>query len=140
MSAQHEQELRESGLHARIFASDAGSDLFPTVEIIDLNKLAERKGVKRVAVRDFGENNLVLVDEGHLGASGNVWRERRAELARGGFAFEYSATFNQIAGRDEALRDAYGIGRVLADAGATRAMLDRLLTGRSGLTDDAGED
>ena len=237
MSAQHERELCESGLHARIFSSDAGPDLFPTVEIIDLNKLAERKGVKRVAVRDFGENNLVLVDEGHLGASGNVWRERRAELARGGFAFEYSATFNQIAGRDEALRDAYGksllfdysyrrfhedgygkdyaianlpagiqdensdmyllgclltfyqqcriwrdkgahwsafnvakplwvflgktvtgrsradeatksdvvvildfLGRVLADDRATRSMLDRLLAGRSGLSDDAGED
>ena len=237
MSAQHERELRESGLHARIFSSDAGPDLFPTVEIIDLNKLAERKGVKRVAVRDFGENNLVLVDEGHLGASGNAWRERRAELARGGFAFEYSATFNQIAGRDESLRDAYGkcllfdypyrrfhedgygkdydisnlpagiqdensdlyllgclltfyqqcriwrdkgahwtafnvakplwvflgktvtgrsradeatksdvvvildfLGRVLADGRTIRAMLERLLSGQSGLTDDAGED
>ena len=108
MSAQHERDLRESGLHARIFSGDAGADLFAPIEIIDLNKLAERKGVKRVAVRDFGENNLVLVDEGHLGASGKVWRERRGELARGGFAFEYSATFNQIAGKDETLRDAYG--------------------------------
>ena len=59
-------------------------------------------------MRDFGENNLVLVDEGHLGASGKAWRERRGELARGGFAFEYSATFNQIAGKDEGLRDTYG--------------------------------
>ena len=108
MSAQHERELRESNLHGRIFSSEAGADLFAPVEIIDLNKLAERRGVKRVAVRDFGENNLVLVDEGHLGASGNVWRERRGELARGGFAFEYSATFNQIADRDEGLRNAYG--------------------------------
>ena len=108
MSAQHERDLHESGLDARIFSIDAGSDLFAPIEIIDLNKLAERKGVKRVAVRDFGENNLVLVDEGHLGASGKVWRERRGELARGGFAFEYSATFNQIAGKDESLRDAYG--------------------------------
>ena len=108
MSAQHERDLHDSGLHARIFSSDAGADLFAPIEIIDLNKLAERKGVKRVAVRDFGENNLVLVDEGHLGASGKVWRERRGELARGGFAFEYSATFNQIASKDEDLRDAYG--------------------------------
>ena len=112
MSAQHERELRESGLHARLFSSEAGADLFAPVEIIDLNKLAEKKGVKRVAVRDFGENNLVLVDEGHLGASGKVWRERRGELARGGFTFEYSATFNQVAGAntDEGrkLRDAYG--------------------------------
>ena len=39
MSAQHERELRESDLHARIFSSDAGPDLFPTVEIIDPNQL-----------------------------------------------------------------------------------------------------
>ena len=108
MSAQHEKELRTSGLPARLFSAEAGADLFPHVEIIDLNKLAEKKGVKRIAVGDFGDNNLVLVDEGHLGASGKVWRERRKELSRGGFTFEYSATFNQIAGKDDALRDAYG--------------------------------
>ena len=107
MSAQHERELRESGLHARLFSSEAGSDLLGPVEIVDLAKLAEKKGVKRVAVADFGPDNLVLVDEGHLGASGTVWRERRKELARGGFAFEYSATFNQIVGGDEALLHAY---------------------------------
>ena len=108
MSMQHEKELRASGLPARLFSAEAGADLFPHVEIIDLNKLAEKKGVKRIAVGDFGDNNLVLVDEGHLGASGKVWRERRRELSRGGFTFEYSATFNQIAGKDDVLRDAYG--------------------------------
>jgi len=108
MSIQHEKELKASGLPARLFSAEAGVDLFPHVEIIDLNKLAEKKGVKRIAVGDFGDNNLVLVDEGHLGASGRVWRERRKELSRGGFTFEYSATFNQIAGKDDALRDAYG--------------------------------
>ena len=108
MSMQHEKEFRASGLSARLFSAEAGADLFPHVEIIDLNKLAEKKGVKRIAVGDFGDNNLVLVDEGHLGASGKVWRERRKELSRGGFTFEYSATFNQIAGKDDALRDAYG--------------------------------
>ena len=108
LSAQHERELLESNLPARLFSSEAGADLLAPVEIIDLNKLAKKKGVKRVAVSDFGDNNLVLVDEGHLGASGKVWRERRAELARGGFAFEYSATFNQIVAKDEGLRDAYG--------------------------------
>ena len=108
LSAQHERELRASSLHARLFSSEAGADLLPTVEIIDLNKLAEKKGVKRVAVSDFGDNNLVLVDEGHLGASGKVWRNRRKELAKSGFTFEYSATFNQIVGNDSDLRDAYG--------------------------------
>ena len=110
MSAQHERALRDSGLHARRFASEAGTDLFAPVEIIDLNKLAEKKGVKRVAVADFGDDNLVLVDEGHLGASGKVWRERRKELSRGGFTFEYSATFNQVVAgkKDQDLLHAYG--------------------------------
>ncbi len=108
MSMQHQNELKASGLPARLFSAEAGADLFPHVEIIDLNKLAEKKGIKRIAVGDFGDNNLVLVDEGHLGALGKVWRERRKELSRGGFTFEYSATFNQIAGKDDALRDAYG--------------------------------
>ena len=100
MSAQHERDFMSSNLPARLFSSEAGADLLVPVEIIDLNKLAEKKGVKRVAVSDFGEHNLVLVDEGHLGASGRVWRERRTELARGGFTIEYSATFNQIVRRD----------------------------------------
>ena len=96
MSAQHERDLLASGISGRVFLSEAEADINEPVEIIDLNKLAEKKGIKRVAVRDFGENNLVLVDEGHLGASGRVWRERRGELGRGGFTFEYSATFNQV--------------------------------------------
>ena len=109
MSGQHERELRTSGLSARLFSAEAGAELFSPIEIIDLNKLAEKTGVKRVAVQDFGDNNLVLVDEGHLGASGKVWRERRKELSRGGFTFEYSATFNQIATKKEAdLLNAYG--------------------------------
>ena len=108
MSRQHGRDLQESGISARLFSNETGPDLLAPVEIIDLNKLAEKKGIKRVAVRDFGENNLVLVDEGHLGASGKVWRQRREELARGGFTFEYSATFNQITGNDGMLRDAYG--------------------------------
>ena len=108
MSIQHEREFLSSNLPARLFSSEAGADLFMPIEIIDQNKLAEKKGVKRVAVSDFGEKNLVLVDEGHLGATGNIWRRRRSELARGGFTFEYSATFNQIVGNDNGLCDAYG--------------------------------
>ena len=108
LSVQHESDLLTSHLPARLFSSEAGADLLAPVEIIDLNKLAEKKGVKRVAVSDFGDNNLVLVDEGHLGATGKTWRARRAELARGGFTFEYSATFNQIVANDKGLRDTYG--------------------------------
>ena len=35
------------------------------------------------------------MDEGHQGAGGDAWFERRDELARRGFVFEYSATFGQ---------------------------------------------
>ena len=110
MSVQHEREMRASGLPARLFSSEGGGELFDEVKIIDLNKLAEKKGVKRVAVSHFGGDNLVLVDEGHLGASGKVWREHRGELSRGGFTFEYSATFNQIPNKsgNSDLLNAYG--------------------------------
>ncbi len=108
LSMQHQRDFMKSNLPARIFSSSAGGDLMASVEILDVNKLAEKSGVKRVAVSDFGTNNLVMVDEGHLGASGKVWRNLRTELAKGGFTFEYSATFNQIVGKDFGLRDTYG--------------------------------
>ncbi|MBN6345332.1 type III restriction endonuclease subunit R, partial [Escherichia coli] len=39
----------------------------------------------------------VLVDEGHrgTGTAAGAWMQRRDALVRGGFAFEYSATFGQ---------------------------------------------
>lgn len=113
MSRQHERELRMSGIEARLFSSEARAGLFRHVEIIDLNKLAEKRGVKRVAVQEFGENNLVLVDEGHLGATGKVWRERREELSRGGFTFEYSATFNQVVTKDKSRKLLIAYGKAL---------------------------
>ena len=50
LSAQHERELLASNLPGRLFSAEAGADLLAPIEIIDLNKLAEKKGVKRVAV------------------------------------------------------------------------------------------
>jgi len=54
-------------------------------------------GDKTVAVEAFEGNNLVLVDEGHrgTGTAAGAWMSRRDALVRGGFAFEYSATFGQ---------------------------------------------
>lgn len=49
--------------------------------------------VKTVSVDSFEQNNLVLVDEGHRGLSGDVWYDYRTRLSAEGFAFEYSATF-----------------------------------------------
>ena len=116
LSRQHLQELQASNISARLFSNNGGADIFPRgdfeVDIIDLHKLDEKKGIKRVALAAFEENNLVMVDEGHLGTGGKVWRARRKQLARNGFAFEYSATFNQaVSGSGDEikkLRDDYG--------------------------------
>lgn len=99
LSRQHLGALRTSNISAQLFSDDAGAEIYSrggvVVDIIDLHKLDEKKGIKRVALEAFEDNNLVMVDEGHLGTGGKVWRKRRKQLARNGFTFEYSATFNQ---------------------------------------------
>ena len=68
------------------------------VEIIDINKLRDEMGDKTVAVDAFEDNNLVLIDEGHRGASSGdkgTWMRFRNALCEKGFSFEYSATFGQ---------------------------------------------
>lgn len=96
MSKQHLDELELSSIPAAIFEKDGG---FRTqkdaVVIIDINKLKDESGVKTVAVDSFEQNNLVLVDEGHRGLSGDVWYDNRTKLSQDGFSFEYSATFKQ---------------------------------------------
>lgn len=96
LSRQHLEEFQKAGMHAELFNPNSGS-LFAgqTIEIIDIHKLAEEKGEKTVAVESFEGNNLVLVDEGHRGASGETWKDRRNKLCENGFSFEYSATFSQ---------------------------------------------
>lgn len=99
LSRQHRDEFRISGLHADLFSKDstglfAGHD----IEIIDIHKLREEMGEKTVAIDAFEGNNLVLVDEGHRGASGTDvghWMKARNRLCEQGFSFEYSATFGQ---------------------------------------------
>ncbi|WP_419603711.1 DEAD/DEAH box helicase family protein [Thiolapillus sp.] len=96
LSVQHEQELAESGIEGSLFVKDGGELFTGTgVEIIDIHKLREKSGEKTVAVESFESNNLVLVDEGHRGASGDDWMNKRNQLCENGFSFEYSATFGQ---------------------------------------------
>ena len=96
MSKQHLEELALSSIPAAMFEKDRG---FATrrddVIVIDMNKLKEEGKVKTVSVDSFEQNNLVLVDEGHRGLSGDVWYDYRTRLSAKGFAFEYSATFKQ---------------------------------------------
>jgi hypothetical protein len=103
LSRQHLEEFRKSGIAAWHYGSSEGhpNGLFAdeaTVTVIEITKLTERKrgGGLSVEVDAFGPNNLLFVDEGHRGASGEVWRQLRAKLAEEGFTFEYSATFGQI--------------------------------------------
>ncbi len=99
LSQQHLRELEKAGIDAEIFNKD-GRGLFAgqAVEILEVTKLKEEMGEKTVAVDAFEGNNLVLVDEGHRGASAGgegAWMKFRNALCEKGFSFEYSATFGQ---------------------------------------------
>ena len=99
LSKQHLEEFHISGIHADLFSKESRS-LFSgrAVEIIEVTKLREEMGQKTVAIDAFEGNNLVLVDEGHRGASATLegaWMRARNRLCENGFSFEYSATFGQ---------------------------------------------
>jgi type III restriction/modification enzyme restriction subunit len=112
LTKQHLEEFRISGISATAFdknASDVRPDMFTgqIVDVIDMNKLREEGKQKTVSVDQFEKNNLVLIDEGHRGARGDVWSEMRTRLAEEGFTFEYSATLGQAASSDVKLTDEY---------------------------------
>nr|WP_317401253.1 DEAD/DEAH box helicase family protein [Plesiomonas shigelloides] len=98
LSQQHMSELYDSGFsHIQLFDKSKPTPFRGTIEVIDINKLADDMGDKTVAVEAFEGNNLVLIDEGHkgTGTAAGAWMRRRDKLTRDGFAFEYSATFGQ---------------------------------------------
>jgi hypothetical protein len=111
LSQQHLDEFEKSGIEAEIFNKD-GRGLFAgrAVEILEVTKLKEEMGEKTVAVDAFEGNNLVLVDEGHRGASAGgdgAWMKFRNALCEKGFSFEYSATFGQAVAGNRDLTDLY---------------------------------
>jgi hypothetical protein len=98
LSRQHLGELNLSGFgFSKMFDKNRSGVFKGTIEIIDINKLGDEMGDKTVAVEAFEGRNLVLIDEGHrgTGTAAGAWMSRRESLVRGGFAFEYSATFGQ---------------------------------------------
>ena len=97
LSRQHLSELQLSGFGFCSLFDKNRSVVRGAVEVIDINKLGDEMGEKTVAVEAFEGNNLVLVDEGHrgTGTAAGAWMSRRESLVRGGFVFEYSATFGQ---------------------------------------------
>lgn len=116
LTAQHLRELRASGIPAERFRPDLLSQPGPDlarVDALEVHKLGEEDKEKTVATRNFGDANLLLVDEGHVGL-GNRESEtgflaRRNALSARGFVFEYSATFAQAveSANDEAVTQAY---------------------------------
>jgi len=96
LSDQHLKEFRLSAFEAELFNKDAtGTFLKQDIEILDVHKLKEEGKEKTISVDAFEGNNLVMVDEGHMGASGEEWMKMRNRLCQDGFSFEYSATFGQ---------------------------------------------
>ena len=88
LSQQHLREFETAGMAAELFNKD-GRGLFAgrAVEILDIHKLKDEMGDKTVAIDAFEGNNLVLVDEGHRGASGGeegTWMRFRNALCEKG--------------------------------------------------------
>lgn len=107
LSEQHIAEFSESDISAGYYLQSRGS-LFGQaqgiehVDVLEITKLTEQEGPNTIATRTLGDQNLLLVDEGHRGLSGkdakkneNAWFRNRAMLCEKGFTFEYSATFEQ---------------------------------------------
>jgi hypothetical protein len=101
LTSQHLGEFHKSGIIARYYdeaegSSSHGESPVIVIEITKFKLPGEKQGEgETIEVDTFGENNLVFVDEGHRGASGEKWRTVREYLGGQGFTFEYSATFRQ---------------------------------------------
>lgn len=99
LTDQHLREMQVNGLSSQRFRVDLlGSPDLARVDVIEITKLGEKSHENTVAVSDFGDNNLLLVDEGHRGLGSEEetgWLKRREAIASRGFVFEYSATFAQ---------------------------------------------
>lgn len=104
LSTQHEREMKESGIEVSRLVMD-NNDMFSSqhshltrIDFIEITKLGERDGEKTIATRNLGDQNLILVDEGHRGmgkSDEEGWYRQRERLTEKGFAFEYSATFKE---------------------------------------------
>lgn len=107
LSNQHLKEFNANGIDAEMFTGESrGLFRKDLVEVLEISKLKEQKGETTFAVESFGDDNLVFIDEGHRGSSGEEWKTNRDALSANGFAFEYSATFGQaIASAGKKKRD-----------------------------------
>jgi hypothetical protein len=109
LTKQHLVEFELSGIHAAEFQANQGEIGASQVIVIDVNKLKDEGKKKTVSTASLLSNNLLLVDEGHLGTAsgGGEWLKHRDALCEKGFSFEYSATFAQSAMKNENIRQIY---------------------------------
>ncbi len=114
LSEQHLRELASSSIRCQRFSVEGNhsTNNRNAVQVIEITKLVEEKigEGESVEIEAFEGNNLILVDEGHKGSGGEVWRKIRDRLGETGFTFEYSATFGQAlaAAKNADLVDEYG--------------------------------
>lgn len=105
LSEQHLIELSNSGFNPNRLAQSvqqsltSGDSPFVDIKLTEITKLSDTQGDKVMDVASFGDQNLLLVDEGHRGLgtadSETGWLASRRQLAGNGFTFEYSATFKE---------------------------------------------
>ncbi|MCK8825196.1 DEAD/DEAH box helicase family protein [Fuchsiella alkaliacetigena] len=98
LSDQHLKEFKKSNIQADLLLNMIGGLIEEKkVYVIEITKLVENKTREgdSIEVSSLEGNNLILVDEGHKGSGGDVWKKNREYLAEDGFIFEYSATFGQ---------------------------------------------
>jgi superfamily II DNA or RNA helicase len=104
LSRQHIADFENSSINAAWFAEGrntlftAQTDGLRRVDVMEITKLAEKDGPTQIATRSLGDQNLLLVDEGHRGLKSTeegTWVKNRNSLCAKGFTFEYSATFEQ---------------------------------------------
>lgn len=120
LADQHLRDLEQSGIPAcHALERCAG---YHGIQVLEITKLyvpqpgqsGPRSG-ESLPTDHFEGPNLLLVDEGHKGTESKTdaeqeraWRSiREALAANGGFTFEYSATFAQVAEKDDALHAEY---------------------------------
>ena len=120
LSAQHIEDLLESGISAARFELNESAmplDAADTVKVTEITKLKIKKRGEGVSIpiEALEGNNLLFVDEAHKGtrerdSDGETWRDKRDALGERGFTFEYSATFGQAlnAARNDELTAEYG--------------------------------
>ena len=79
------------------------------LEITKLTGEDAKEKNKRIDIDELSSCNLVFVDEGHKGSSGEEWMKNWDAIAKDGFAFEYRATFGQaIKSDNRGLLASYG--------------------------------